>query len=122
MPSKKTEDKTTPIEKFQQKVIPEGVTEVTAEEASVKVRAIRNFAIDRLDPKTGKLASRIVNCQQEVFLTPDEAKEMCDRKFEGYIPVYGYVPETFNGMLLEGVNLGYDPMARQQIVRAVRVA
>jgi hypothetical protein len=47
---------------------------------------------------------------------------MCDRKFEGYIPVYGYVPETFNGMLLEGVNLGYDPMARQQIVRAVRVA
>ena len=51
-----------------------------------------------------------------VVVEVDEATaaEFCDRKFEGYMPFYGYMPE----MVLQGPS----PLDRQVLTRAVRVA
>lgn len=50
-----------------------------------------------------------------VLVDEDRAKQLCDRKFPGYAPFYGYKP-SFEG-LMEG-----DPLAEKKIVRAIRVA
>ena len=44
------------------------------------------------------------------------AKELCDRKIPGYMPFYGHKPEV------EVLHPNGDVLARQELVRAVRVS
>lgn len=103
------------IEQYEAKINKGAHPEVAG--ANIKVKALRDFAIDRKDAE-GKIKSFIVSPGQEALLTEEEAKEVCDREFEGYMPFYGYAP-AFAGMLSDD---GRDPLARQKIVRGVRVA
>lgn len=82
------------------------VETVPADKRTVKCRVLREFEIDKQLQRVGSI----------VMLTEDEAKEFCDRKFAGYHPFYGYMPEI--GPLMEGEN----PLQRKEIVRAERVA
>lgn len=79
----------------------------TVGERTIKVKAVREFEIDK----------KLVKVGQEVLVNESEAVEFCDTKFSGYHPFYGYMPEI--GPLLEDAP---NPLQRKQIVRAVRVA
>jgi hypothetical protein len=52
-----------------------------------------------------------------VMVSEEEAKELCDRKWNGFHPFYGTMPEI--GPLMEGAP---NPLERRKIARAVRVA
>lgn len=82
-----------------------------AEERTVKVKCIREF-----DIVEGK-KTRTVRPNEIVLLTESEAKNFCDRKFAGYHPFYGYMPEI--GPLMED---SANPLQRKKIARAERVA
>jgi hypothetical protein len=47
-------------------------------------------------------------------VSDEVAKELCDRTFDGYHPFYGTKPEI-------GPLMASDPLARQKLVRAVRI-
>lgn len=72
---------------------------------SVKIKLLRECLIGKEIKKIGT----VISVDEEL------AKELCDTKFKGYPPFYGYKP-SFDG-LMEG-----DPLAEKKIVRAVRVA
>ncbi len=108
MAKKEKKIKTQTYEQFEKKnVIPDAV-DVNAR--TVRVKALRAFEIAE-----GK-GFKIINGGQEALLTEAEAKEFCDRKFTGYMPFYGYMPDLAD-ILTEGPN----PLARKEIVRAIRI-
>lgn len=72
----------------------------------VKIKLQRDCLIEGNIQKAGSV----------LMVSEDDAKEFCDRHFDGYIPAYGTLPE----MLREPGQPG--PLDRQKITRAVRVA
>ncbi len=72
----------------------------------VKIRTIRECLI----------GDKIVPGNTEVMATEEEAAEYCDKKFQGYHPFYGHMPEI--GPLMGNVS---NPLERRDLVRAVRV-
>lgn len=101
-PKAQEPEKIPTLAEFEAKIPPKPTGERT-----IKVKAIREFEIDK----------KLIKPGQEVLLSEEEAVEFCDRVFSGYHPFYGYMPEI--GPLMEG---GPNPLERKQLVRAVRVA
>lgn len=73
----------------------------------VKIKLLRDCLIGP--------AAEIIKAGNIVEVTAAEAAEFCDKSFTGYAPYYGYQPE----MLIEDGQP--NPLARKDIVRAVRV-
>lgn len=85
------------------------VEETTAKpvrEKRVKIKLLRDCLVGKEIIKAGNV----------VMATEAEAAEFCDKVITGYPQYYGYRPE----LLLEPGQV--DPLARKDIVRAVRVA
>lgn len=94
-------------EQNQQNTTPTAPAAQAATAKKVKIKLLRDAMIG----KNIELAGTVHVVDEAT------AKELCDKKFPGYHPFYGTMPEI--GPLMGDVP---NPLVRKEIVRAVRVA
>jgi hypothetical protein len=84
---------------------------------TVKIKTLRAINVGTA------LEPMIVEPGQIIKVTEAQAKEFCDRKFAGYHPFYGYMPEIgpLMGDDVDGKPIP-NPMERKKLARAVRIA
>ncbi len=85
------------------------MSEPTQAEAKAQKKVKIKLLQDCIIGKDIKLKGTIVDVEES------RAKELCDKKYPGYPPFYGYKP-SFDGLL------DHDPLATKKIVKAIRVA